>query len=94
MPRKKIRRFFETGELPGEDNYCPSDVGPLDIKLGGPLSSRKDMRDITEKIKSLGNREAPRESGGAEYLCKVLDSITISNCVDHRDELVHYLGRY
>ncbi|KUJ23894.1 uncharacterized protein LY89DRAFT_571959, partial [Mollisia scopiformis] len=49
----KINTFFQTGQLPGTDNYCPLEAGPWNITLPGPLSSFNDKRDIKESLVKL-----------------------------------------
>ncbi|CZR56023.1 uncharacterized protein PAC_05911 [Phialocephala subalpina] len=60
--QKKMRRFFQTRDLPVEDTYCPLQAGLWDIMLPGPLSSLKETRDIMEKLKRLTMREKLKES--------------------------------
>ncbi|KAE9370517.1 hypothetical protein N431DRAFT_411948 [Stipitochalara longipes BDJ] len=50
----KISAFFESGTLPGKDNYCPLEVGPWNVTATGPLAKRDEIREIREKIRGLG----------------------------------------
>ncbi|CZR56074.1 uncharacterized protein PAC_05962 [Phialocephala subalpina] len=49
----KLNIFFQTGKLPGKDNYCPLEAGPWNVTLPGPLSQLSDKRDIKEKFRGL-----------------------------------------
>jgi hypothetical protein len=39
----KINKFFQTGALPVNDNYCSLEAGPRNITLTGPLDKRDDV---------------------------------------------------
>ncbi|KAE9372919.1 hypothetical protein N431DRAFT_376208 [Stipitochalara longipes BDJ] len=53
---KKIGAFFQTGTLPGEDNYCPLEAGPWNITFAGPLDKRAELMEIGKRLRELRGR--------------------------------------
>ena len=42
----KIATFFQTGDLPGKNNYCPLEVGSWNITFAEPLDKRIELREV------------------------------------------------
>jgi hypothetical protein len=39
-----MNTFFQSGVLPGRDNYCALEAGPFNITISGPLEKRADFK--------------------------------------------------
>jgi hypothetical protein len=51
----KISAFFESGTLPGKDNYCSLETGPWNVTTTGSLTKRSEVLEIRERIGGLKN---------------------------------------
>lgn len=46
----KINTFFQSGTLPGENNYCALEMGPFNVTLTGPLEKRTDLKKVMNEL--------------------------------------------
>lgn len=46
----KIRTYFQTTELPGNDSFCPLETGPFNITLNGTLKDNIMQADLTNLV--------------------------------------------
>jgi hypothetical protein len=52
----KIGAFFQTGVLPGNDNYCSQEAGAFWSYVAGNLGKRDDWEAIKAKMQGLRKR--------------------------------------
>ena len=48
-----MNAFFQSGKLPGRDNYCALEAGPWNITISGPLEKRADFLTVKRGLESL-----------------------------------------
>jgi hypothetical protein len=51
-----MNTFFQSGVLPGRDNYCALEAGPFNITLSGPLEKRADFMMLKRGLEGLKKR--------------------------------------
>lgn len=49
----KINDFFQIGKLPGAQNFCAIEAGPLGVVLSGALAERSEHKDIWERLRGV-----------------------------------------
>jgi hypothetical protein len=47
---QKIRAYFQTNQLPGNDSYCPLEVGPFNIVLNGTLKENIEQAGLSDLV--------------------------------------------
>jgi hypothetical protein len=52
----KIGAFFQTGVLPGNDNYCSQEAGAFGVTLPEKFEERDDWKVIKGKMQGLRKR--------------------------------------
>ena len=52
----KIIAFFQTGFLPGKDDYCPLEIGPFNVTYARSLGKRADLKEIQRQLKHLRHK--------------------------------------
>jgi hypothetical protein len=46
----KVRAYFQTGALPGNDSYCPLERGPFGIVLNGTLEENIQQAGLADLV--------------------------------------------
>jgi hypothetical protein len=47
---RKISAYFQTNTMPGNDSYCPLEVGPFNIVLNGTLEENIEQAGLSDLV--------------------------------------------